>query len=93
MMEYGECRAVGDKDSDVSSHGGERDGITFSQTHSGCHHEKLLLVAKRCSNGSIKPPKIPHQELPCQSMLGATDATRFQPIVKGCVSNGKSLKY
>ncbi len=67
MTEYGECRPVGDKDAGASSPEGEKDGIAFSQTGSGCRHEKLLLVAKPYTVRSIKPPHIAPHKLSCQS--------------------------
>lgn len=92
VAEYGECWPVGDNDAGASSPRGEKDGIAFSQADSGCHHEKLLLVAKQCAVGSTKPPNITPHELPCQSLQGVTDATWFQPTVKGRVSNGDATK-
>lgn len=68
----------------------EKGSIAFSQTGSGCCHEKMLLVAKQCAVRSIKSPNIAPQKLSCQSLLGVTETMLhgfYHLTVKGCVSN------
>lgn len=73
MTEYGECRPVGDKDAGASSPEGGKDSIAFSQTDSGCYHEKPPLVARQCTFRCIKPPNIAPHVLSCQNSLGITE--------------------
>lgn len=45
----------------------------FFTDRAAFHHEKLLLVAKQCTVGSIKPLNIAPRKLSCQISLGVRE--------------------